>query len=251
MKRFGKCLSVCLVVLGSLFLVTGDAAFARGGSSSSGSRSSGSSWGGSRSTPSAAPKPSAPSSGWGGSKSTPSTPAASPSTPSKSSSSWGGNKSTPAVANTRTAAEQKAYESAKMQGKAFDNKDAAVKDFQTKNSTKYSSTFDKEPPKRPEHIPSTYSSGGRSYNVVYDPIHRGYGYYGPGGAWIMYDAMRDAAMMSVLMNHNGYYVGSPVAYGQPGTVYVDNGSHGWGVFWTILIIIVVGAVVVSIYKSRL
>ncbi len=66
------------------------------------------------------------------------------------------------------------------------------------------------PAKRPDYIPSSTSLAGKTYNVTYNVDRGGYGYWnggGPGlGTWMMYDALSDVAMMSLLMNrHNIHY----------------------------------------------
>jgi hypothetical protein len=70
------------------------------------------------------------------------------------------------------------------------------------------------------------SSNGSSYDVVYNPSQRGYGYWnggGPGlGTWMMYDALSDTIMLNSLMSKNNYYVGSPPTntYGIINTIFL-------------------------------
>lgn len=114
----------------------------------------------------------------------------------------------------RSAADQKAYDKAKQSGTAFKSRNAAVSDFKTKHSSKYTSKYTSKPTTRPDHIPQTTSTGGKTYNVTYNQQYGGYGYMGPSGAWIVYDAMADAAMVSALMGRNNYYYDT-VPVGQP------------------------------------
>lgn len=167
-----------------------------GWSGGGGSKSGGSTWGsGTKSS----------DSGWGsgwGSK-----PAATPAKDGGKASGMGltGRDATKST-TTKSPADKALYEKAKMQGTSFKTRDEAVKDFQTKNAGKYTNKFTSEPATRPSYIPSTTMVGGHSYTVIYNPGMGGYGYYN-GATWIMYDAMRDAAMMGMLMNQNHYYYG--------------------------------------------
>lgn len=145
------------------------------------------------------------SSSWSSSKSS------SPSSSSSSSSfkpSTSSPSSSPRVASK---AEVAKYESAQKSGKAFTSKEAALSDFKSKNADKFPSKYNSEPTKRPDHIPNQYKdSQGNTYNVTYNQQAGGYGYMNGLGAFIMYDALSDMAMASMLMNNNGYHVGPPV-----------------------------------------
>lgn len=106
------------------------------------------------------------------------------------------------------------YQSAVKSGKAFTTRESAVADFKAKNSNSFTNKFTSEPTKRPDYIPSNYTSGGRSYNIVYNQNVGGYGYWsggGPGlGTWMLYDTLSDIAMMNTMMARQNYYVGQPV-----------------------------------------
>jgi hypothetical protein len=106
------------------------------------------------------------------------------------------------------------YQEAVKSGKAFTTRESAVADFKTKNATSFTNKFTSEPAKRPDYIPSNYTTGGKSYNVVYNPTVGGYGYWnggGPGlGTWMVYDTLSDMAMMNTMMARQNYYVGTPV-----------------------------------------
>jgi hypothetical protein len=110
-----------------------------------------------------------------------------------------------------SAADQKLLAKAKQNGTSFNTAADAKADFQKKYAKQYSSSFSSEPKTRPSYIPSSYSSNGRNYTVVYDRGHGGYGYYDALGTWMLYDAMSDAIMMNSLMSNRGYYYGQPVA----------------------------------------
>jgi len=206
----GSWLFVVLVAL-AVGLVNEDV-FARGGSRSSGSRSSfRSSRSSSASRSRSTAKPSKPSGSSWGKKST---------------------KTAKPVSKADKAAYNKkmtAYNKAKASGKTFSTRADAMKDFKSKNAGKYTSKFSSQPSKRPDYIPQSTSVGGKTYNVTYNSSYGGYGYMGPSGAWIMYDAMADAAMMSVLMNRQGYYVGGPpaMATGSPVVVERHYGPGCW------------------------
>ncbi len=212
---------ICVVL--SMSLCLSGMGFAKGGGGSSGGFSSGSrssgGWGSGGSTKST---PAAPSKSWGsgsGGKwgsdvptvTTPPRTATDPKGKDDKGSGMGvtGRDATKSTI-TKSPADKALYEKAKMSGTTFKTRDEAVKDFQTKNAAKYANKFSTEPKVRPDYIPGTTIVGGHSYTVIYNPGMGGYGYYN-GASWIMYDAMRDAAMMSMLMNQNHYYYGAPPA----------------------------------------
>lgn len=124
-----------------------------------------------------------------------------------------------------------AYEKAVKSGTAFKTRDEAVKDFSAKHGAKYTSTFPKEPVTRPSYIPQTTTVGGRSYNINYNPQYGGYGYMNSLGTWMMFDALTDAATMTMLMNNHGYYTGSPYAEAPKAQQKSDDSS---GIFWIII-----------------
>lgn len=205
--------------------------FRSSSSSSSGFRSSSSSSSPSKSWGSSSSSSSTPSKSWGSSsKSTTS------STPSKSSF-WGGSSKTTTPTYTKTngtKVDDASYKKAVQSGTVYKSKDDAIKAFKDKNQTKYTNNFDSEPASRPSYIPASTSVGGTSYNVSYNPQYHGYGYYGPSGAWMAYDTLRDVAMLSMLMDHDNYIVTSP------GASVVTHHS-GIGVFgWFVIIFIVLG-----------
>jgi len=133
---------------------------------------------------------------------------------------------------TRSAADQKAYAAAKKSGTAYQSKSQAQDAFKTKHASQYKQTptpGSSEPAKRPAHIPGTTSGAdGATYNVTYNVERGGYGYMSS-GRWVMYDALADAAMLSVLMGQRGYYY--PGVAGTQGTVQTSAGAG------TILLII--------------
>lgn len=132
------------------------------------------------------------------------------------------------------------YQEAVKSGKAFTTRESAVADFKTKNATSFTNKFTSEPTKRPDYIPSNYTSGGQSYNVVYNPTVGGYGYWnggGPGlGTWMVYDTLSDMAMMNTMMARQNYYVGTPV---------VASSSFGTVMLWImgVIVVVIIGTVI--------
>jgi len=126
-------------------------------------------------------------------------------------------------------------------GTKFTTKDAAMSDFKSKYADKYPNKFSSEPANRPDYIPRTYSSGGNTYNVVYNSGFGGYGYYNSLGAWIAYDIMTDAIMMNSLMHRHSYYY--PTAhypgYVSSGPTVVHTTSGGVGFFWAFMWFLVI------------
>lgn len=222
---------------------------------------SGRTGGGSFRAPSSSPKPSMPSSRSSPSTFKPSTPAPKPSVPAaprSQPSTFKPSTQQTTVVNkpvTKTTVDNKVNKMVKV-GNTTMPKAQAVNDFKTKYASSYSSKYTAEPVSRPSHIPNAYVSGGNTYNISYNRGYGGYGYYGPSGAWIMYDAMHDAAMMSILMSRHNY---SDVVYTQPiNGGYVNDGvvvpqqsvvvyrSNFWGgifCFTLVLMFIIVACVI--------
>jgi hypothetical protein len=150
-----------------------------------------------------------------------------------------------------SAADKALAEKAKSSGTSFSNRQEATSAFKQKysNSTTYTSRYSTPPSVWPTHIPRTYSYGNTSYNVIYDVSHGGYGYY-RGSAWYFYDALEDAAMLSILMRNNNYY--HPPMYSgydsQP-AVYVDNTPTNFGDV-IIVLAIILGLVLAVVFISR-
>jgi hypothetical protein len=159
--------------------------------------------------------------------------------PSSSKYSSSSKKATkPAPMKFKSPKEKASYEKAKKSGTAFSSKSSAQKDFKTKHSAKYKSTYTSKPTIRPDHIPtSTKGANGNTYNVTYNQGGGGYGYTNSLGAFIMYDAMSDAIMMNSLMHRNNYVVNS--SHGQHTTVHHTN--HGG--FGTVFLCIFIGLVI--------
>lgn len=110
------------------------------------------------------------------------------------------------------------YERSRTAGTTFRNRSQAETAFRQRNTGQFPSRYAREPAARPTHIPQTTRVDGRNVNVNYNAGLGGYGYLHPAlGTWILYDAMTDAAMMSILMSRGGYYYGpAPGAYGGGG-----------------------------------
>ncbi len=193
-----------------------------GGSSSSGwGGSSSSGWGGSRS--------SSGSSGWGGGS-------------SSSSSGWGSSRST--GTRTTSPADRALADRARSQGTSYTNRADAVSSFKTRYGSQYTSHYASEPSARPSYIPQSYTVSGRSYTVIYNRGYGGYGYYGPTGAWMFYDAMADAAMCNMLMRQQGYYYGGGYGYGYGPPMHSYFGDI-IGILFIVLFIVIIVAVIRS------
>ena len=117
------------------------------------------------------------------------------------------------------------YDKAKASGTAYSSKAAATDAFKSKHGNQYTARYASQPATRPDHIPASTSVGGRTYPVSYNRQYGGYGYMGPGGSWVMYDAMADAAMLSILMSRNNYY------YDPPGVIYGRRSGFGTALVW--------------------
>lgn len=144
-------------------------------------------------------------------------------------------------------ADKKLAEKAKKEGKYHKDRNSAREAFKKQNAAKYTSKYTTQPATRPAHIPQTTLVGGVSYNVSYNTGFGGYGYYGPGGAWMMYDMMTDLVMMDMMMNRTGYVVasdlGTPVPIRAPGYYFLN-------LLYFIIIIVVIIAVMSAIKHSR-
>ena len=125
------------------------------------------------------------------------------------------------------------YQRSRAAGTTFQNRSQAESAFRQRNAGQYPSRYRSQPASRPGHVPQSTRVDGRNVNVTYNAGRGGYGYLHPTlGTWIVYNAMTDAAMMSVLMSRGGYYYG-----GAPGTYYGGGGSFFTGL---ILILLIVG-----------
>lgn len=136
-------------------------------------------------------------------------------------------------------ADKQLYQKAKAKGTTFKNRDAAKSDFQKNHGNKYQSKYTSKPTTRPKHIPKSTTVDGKNYNVNYNQQYGGYGYLGPGGGWMAYSVMRDAAMLSILMSSHSYYYGAAPHYG---------GGFGISRGFVLIVIIIILAI---IFKPRL
>lgn len=92
---------------------------------------------------------------------------------------------------------------ARTQGTVFQSRSEAQRAFERDNASKFPSTFSREPSSRPSYIPQTTTVDGQSYDVRYNPQYGSYGFMRDGG-WVGYNALRDVAMLSLLMRQNSY-----------------------------------------------
>ena len=245
MKNFKQLLMIIAFI--SIFSYMTEDCFAqrRGGSRSWGSSKSSKSWGSSSKSKSS----------WGSS----SKKSKAKTSSSKSSSKWS-NKTKASSSRPKTKTETKKskiskdnYKKAVQNGTAFKTKEAAAKDFKSKHASKYTNKYEKEPTTRPNHIPQTTQHNGQQVNINYNQSQGGYGHWSGGspgiGTWIMYDAMSDMVMMSILMNQNNYHVGpAPTTQYQTTsaqTAVVQKESK------TPIIIVILGWIVVIVVCSLL
>ncbi len=132
------------------------------------------------------------------------------------------------------------YERSRAAGTTFQNRSQAESAFRQRNAGQFPSRYSSQPSTRPSHIPQSTRVDGRNVNVTYNAGLGGYGYLHPAlGTWILYDAMTDAAMMSILMSRGGYYYG-----GAPGTY-----SGGGGFFTGLILILLIAGVMWLLLRS--
>ena len=133
--------------------------------------------------------------------------------------------------SAKSKADRALYQKAKSKGTAFKSRADAKQSFEKQYGQQYSSKFDKKPAVRPNHIPQNTKVDGKTTPVNYNPQFGGYGYYGPGGRWMMYSAMADVAMLGMLMNRHSYY------YGEPPGAYGGRSRGNWGGLMVFMVII--------------
>jgi len=136
---------------------------------------------------------------------------------SSRSGSWSAKPNAPPQAKL-SEADRALAEKAKSSGTSFQSRGEATKQFKEKNADKYTSKYDSEPAKRPEHIPTQTTIENHTYTVVYDHRYHGYGYY-EGTRWHSYDPLADAIILSALMAQSSYYVAPPPVYVRPAPQY--------------------------------
>jgi uncharacterized membrane protein len=156
----------------------------------------------------------------------------------------------------RTAAEQKRFEKAKMQGKAFEGTNAkknAVAHFKKQNEGKLKSTYSEKPAERPKHIPETTMVNGKETKVVY--VESMGGYYSPRGidpitgvlgAMVLYNIMTDHRHRDHYMHtHAGYDIDqyTPVARLTGGQIFIRI------ILWCIGIVAII-LVIIWVVKRR-
>lgn len=101
----------------------------------------------------------------------------------------------------------KAGKAATVKSKTFSTEQEAIRYFQDHHQLEYTSRFDREPLKRPDYIPESVElSNGQQVAVVYDSVHKGYGYSLDGEDWTYYDPTVDPVMMETLLGkHRIFY----------------------------------------------
>ena len=110
--------------------------------------------------------------------------------------------------------DQAALNRARTQGTVFNSRNDAERAFQRDYANKYPTRFGSEPSARPSYIPDRTTVDGQNFDVSYNPRYGGYGYV-RNGSWVMFDALRDIAILNMLMRQNAY-------------VYRGSGSAGTG-----------------------
>lgn len=147
-----------------------------------------------------------------------------------------------------SATDKKRIAAAKTSGNYYTDKKSAQAKFKKEHGAKYTSSYKTKPATRPAHIPTTYSSGGRSYNVTYNSTHGGYGYMGPSGTWLAYNMMADQIMYDRYRRQHGYIMESdhynvthrPVV---TRTVHEQPTSAAGAVMGIVIAVIVVGGII--------
>ena len=213
----------CAIVIASILLLVADDAFARRMGGFSGGRSF-SSFGSSRSFSSRSTR-----SAFGSSRRTATT-----------RSTLSGTRGVSSRSNT-SGVSRSQYERSRAAGTTFQNRSQAESAFRQRNAGQFPSRYATQPSTRPSHIPQSTRVDGRNVNVTYNAGLGGYGYLHPTlGTWILYNAMTDAAMMSILMSRGGYYYG-----GAPGTYY----GGGGGFFTGLILILLIAGVMWVLLRS--
>ena len=141
-----------------------------------------------------------------------------------------GTRGATARSNTRGVSNAR-YQRARANGTTYQTRQQAEQAFVSRNSSQFPSRYARQPGTRPTHIPQTTRVDGRNVNVTYNAGLGGYGYLHPTlGTWVLYSAMADAAMLSLLMSNHGYYYGPA-----PGAYYGGRPSG----FWTGLMVLAI------------
>tara|TARA_B100001778_G_scaffold334986_1_gene350480 strand:+ start:32616 stop:33341 length:726 start_codon:yes stop_codon:yes gene_type:complete len=165
-----------------------------------------------------------------------------PSQKNNSSKSWGSSNKSKSTKATK--ADRALHDRAKKQGTHFQNRQQATAAFATKKGpelrAKNPVRFDSKPATRPSYIPQTYSSGGNTYNISYNPGYGGYGYMNALGTWVMYDIMWNQAFVNNQMRTYGY------AYGP-----APSAGPGAGMVLGIIVgVVVIGGVIFFVVASN-
>jgi len=174
------------------------------------------------------------SGGWGSSSSGGSKSWGTSGTSSSSGRGWGSSSSSssPKLSDADRALASKAQSN----GTLFSNRSEAVNDFRSKYGSQYTSNFASQPSVRPDYIPQSTNVNGTTYNINYNSGYGSYGYM-MGGRWMVYNALADAAMLSVLMPRHSYYY-PPQGYASGG--YSSSGPSCFT--WIILLLVFVAVV---------
>lgn len=115
---------------------------------------------------------------------------------------------------------------ARTQGTVFQSRSDAQRAFERDNASRFPTTFSREPSSRPSYIPQTTTVDGQNYEVRYNPQYGSYGFMRD-GSWVTYNALRDVAMLSLLMRQNSYVYPQASTSGEDGEES-DSGGSIWG-----------------------
>lgn len=126
--------------------------------------------------------------------------------------------------------DQSVMNRARTQGTVFQSRGDAQRAFERDNANKFPSTFSREPANRPNYVPSTTTVDGRNYDVRYSGQHGGYGYV-RNGSWVGYNALRDVAILSMLMRQNSYVYPQSGTASQAGSDADGDGEGGGFASW--------------------
>jgi len=149
----------------------------------------------------------------------------------------------PSATGTRNLSSSSLYESAQRNGTLFSSRRDAEHAFRKAYGSQYTSSFAIEPSMRPAYIPFSTLVNGRNANIVYNSALGGYGYFDPfQGRWVLYDALANAATMSLLLSQHSFYWGVP-------SVYVSHGIGFLRIAFVLFVLFIVLPFVIRLVRA--
>lgn len=146
----------------------------------------------------------------------------------------------------------------KIAAQKYKSKSEATAAYQQKMASSNKYTTSTPPPTRPEYIPQSVTTGGRSVNVVYHTLPSGgygYGYYDPVTSAFVGLTASHMIMDAHRMRAAGYGHwddhGRPVVYRETRVVHSDGSGSGVVTFIIILIILAItGGVLYAVFRNK-